>query len=201
MKRIGAILSVLLGFCLMGAASSAQTALTDVWKDKEYQAAASKITVFWIAQDRARRIQVEDEFVRRLKSRGTSGMPGYVIIPPDKMVEKETAVEKIRGLGADAILTVRLIDKVTARTNIPDTAQKGQPDPSPGTRFYEYFYEPSTVAEGEPVYLETILFDVRTGKRVWAARSVTKVDAADKKIVSDFIEGMIERLAADKMIK
>jgi len=199
--RIGVILLVLIGFCIMRTDLNAQTVLTDVWKDKEYQGTASDISVFWLAQDRARRIQSEAEFVRQLKARGVAGMPGYVIIPPDKMVEKEAALEKIRSLGTDAILTIRLIDKLTARTNIPEPAKKGQAGPSAGTGFYEYIYGPITIPEGEPAYLETLLFDAKTGQRVWAARSVTMIDAADNRIVIDFIGGIIERLAADRMIK
>jgi hypothetical protein len=51
-----------------------------------------------------------------------------------------------------------------------------------------------------PAYLETILFDVKTERRIWTARSVTKVDVIDQKALSDFISLMIDRLAADKMI-
>jgi hypothetical protein len=201
MRRISVVLGVLLGLCMSATASYAQTVLTDVWKDKEYRGTANKIVVFWVVQDRARRILMEDEFVRQLKARGTVGMPGYVIIPPEKMVEREAALEKIRGLGADAVLVIRLIDRVTAITNIPEPAAREGSGPAAGSRFYEYLYDPPTVPEGEPVYLETVLFDVRTGQRVWAARSVTKVDPAVKGTVMDFIEGMMQRLAADRMIK
>jgi len=205
-KNIALTLAVIVvglafGLCITITESNAQTVLTDVWKDKEYLGVANKISVFCITQNRARRIQLEDEFVRQLKARGITGIPGYVIIPPDKMVEKEAALDKIRSLGADAILSVRLIDKLTARTNIPEPTPKGHAESTTGMGFYEYVYSPTTIPEGEPAYLETLLFDARTGRRVWAARSVTKVDAADKKIVLDFIGGMIERLASDGMIK
>jgi hypothetical protein len=185
---------------LLGAASNAQTVLTDVWKDKEYRGIAGKIAVFCIAQDRTRRILLEDEFVRQLKERGTVGMPVYVVIPPDKMVDKETAIAKIRDLGADTIVTMRLIDKLTARTNIPEPAKPGQANLSPGPRFYEYVYDPITLPDREPAYIETILFDAKTGQRVWAARSVTKLTVVDQKAMNGFISAMLDRLAADKMI-
>jgi hypothetical protein len=35
---------------------------------------------------------------------------------------------------------------------------------------------------------------------VWAARSVTKVDVVDQKVLQDFVETMIDRLVSDKMI-
>ena len=201
MRRSKLFLWVASVLFLLGTVSHAQTVLTDVWKDREYRITANKIAVFWITQDRTRRILHEDEFVRQLKARGTVGMPMYVVIPPDKMVDKETAMTKVRGLGADAVLTMRLIDKLTARTNIPDPAKTGQAGPSQGPRFYEYVYDPTTIPDGEPAYIETILFDARTGQRVWAARSVTKFTVIDQKAVSEFIGAMIDRLAADKMIQ
>jgi len=197
MRRSRVFLWVLPVLFLLGTASYGQTVLTDVWKDKEYRITANKIAVFWITQDRARRILHEDEFVRQLKARGTAGMPMYVVIPPDKMVDKETALAKVTGLGADTVLTLRLIDKLTARTNIPEPAKTGQPS---GSRFYEYAYDPMTIPEGEPAYIETVLFDARTGERIWVARSVSKFTVIDQKTVSEFIGGMIDRLVADKMI-
>jgi len=201
MRRSRVFLWVVPVLFLLGAASYAQTLLTDVWRDKEYRSTANKIAVFWIAHDRTRRILFEDDFVRQLKGRGTVGMPGYVVIPPDKMVDKETALEKVRGLGADAILTLRLIDKMTAQTKIPEPAKAGQAGQSPGPRFYEYFYDPATIPDGEPAYIEIILFDVQTLQRVWVARSVTKFKAIDQKTVSEFIGGMLDRLADEKLIK
>ena len=201
MRRSRVFLWVLPVLFLLGTASYGQTVLTDVWKDKEYRITANKIAVFWIAQDRTRRILHEDEFVRQLKARGAVGMPMYVVIPPDKMVDKETAMAKVRGLGADGVLTMRLIDKLTARTNIPEPVKAGQTGSSPGPRFYEYVYDLPTIPDGEPAYIETILFDAQTGQRVWAARSVTKVTVIDLKVVGEFINAMIDRLAADKMIR
>jgi hypothetical protein len=48
--------------------------------------------------------------------------------------------------------------------------------------------------------VETNLFDVKTERRIWTARSVSKVDVVNQKIVSDFTGVMIDRLAADGMI-
>ena len=195
MKRIMLSVLCLLMFSLTGEASYAQTVLTDVWKDKTYQSTVKKIAVFLIMNDDARRILWEDEFVRQLKARGINAMPAYTIIPPEKMVEKETALTKMKDLKVDAVITMKLVDKLTARTTI------SPPDPSRRSGFYEYAFDIQTKGDEEPAYLETNLFDVnKTGQRVWTVRSVTKVDAADNKLMSDFIQLIIGRLASDGMI-
>jgi hypothetical protein len=200
MNRVRVIVCCLLVFFSLGALSYAQTVLTDVWKDKEYRGPVRKIAVFWIAPDRARRIQNEDVFMSQLKARGTDALPVYVVIPPDKMVDSETALAKISSLGADGILTMRLVDKITIQTQIPEPG-KGPTESSRWSGYYHYVYDAPTRNEDEPAYVETILFDVKTGKRVWTARSVTKVDVINQKLITDFIGLIIDRLATDKMIK
>jgi hypothetical protein len=200
MNRVRVMGWCLLVFFLLGASSYAQTVLTDVWKDKEYRGPFKKIAVFWIAQDRARRILTEDLFINQLKARGMDALPVYVVIPPDKMVDSETALAKISSLGADGILTMRLIDKITVQTQIPEPG-KGPTESSRWSGYYHYVYDAPIRNEDEPAYVETILFDAKTGKRVWTARSVTKVDVINQKVIADFIKFMIDRLASDKMIK
>ena len=176
---------------------TAQTVLTDVWKDKDHRVDVKKIAVFWIVQATENRLLAENEFVRQLKARGINAMPAYVVIGPDKLVDRDTAVAKIKVLGADALLTLRVTDKQTVQSPIP---RPGTTAPSNLPGYYQYIYNAPTVDPSGPAYLETILFDVKTERRIWTARSVTKVDVIDQKAVSEFIALMIDRLAADGMI-
>ncbi len=201
MKRVSVLVWCLVVFILAGVSSHAQTVLTDVWKDKEYRGPVKKIAVFCIAQDRARRISFEDAFISQLKARGTDAMPVYIVIPPDKMVDSETALTKIRGLGADVILTLRLVSKETIQTQIPEPEKTGPTESSRWSNYYRYVYDAPIKDKDEPAYLETNLFDVKNQKRVWTARSVTKVDVINQKLVADFIGIITDRLASDKMIK
>jgi hypothetical protein len=197
MKRIILLLSLLAVTILPGVAVPAETVLTDVWKDKDHRVVVKKIAVFWILQAPQSRLLAENEFVRQLKARGINAMPVYVVIEPDKLVDRETAKAKIKELGADALLTLRVTDKQTVQSPIP---KPGTTDPSNQASYYQYIYDAPTVDPSGPAYLETILFDVKTERRIWTARSVTKVDMIDQKAVSEFISLMIDRLVADGMI-
>jgi hypothetical protein len=197
MKRMIFLMSLLAVITMEGAAASAQTVLTDVWKDKDHRIAVKKIAVFWISQVSQNRLLAENEFVRQLKERGLIATPVYVVIPPDKHVERDDAVAKIRALGADALLTLRVSDKRTAQTTIPAPGQEGR---SSLSGYYDYVYDAPVRDASDTAYLETNLFDVKTGQRIWTARSVTKVDVVDQKALSDFIKLMIDRLASDGML-
>jgi hypothetical protein len=174
----------------------AQTVLTDVWMDKDH-GALKKIAVFWIVKVSQNRLLAENEFVRQLKSRGITAMPAYVVIPPDKIVERDVALTKIRELGVDAILILRLSDKQTIQSPIP---QAGPAGPSRLSDYYQYVYDAPVRDESELTYLETNLFEVKTERRIWTARSVTKVNVVDQKALADFITIMIDRLVSDRML-
>jgi len=197
MKRITLLISMMILMALTGTAAFGQTVLTDVWKDKSQRGKAKKIAVFWMARAPQNRLLAENEFVRQLKERGMNAMPFYVVIPPDKFVERDAAVSMIRELGVDAVLTLRVIDKQTAQTTIP------APDPADRTRLSEYYgrvYDAPTRDASDMAYLETNFFDVKTEKRIWTARSVSKAQVIDQQAVSDFIKIMIDRLAGDGML-
>ena len=197
MKR-GACLIVGVMLLLTGATSYARIVVTDVWKDKNHQGPVNKIAVFCIMHDAVNRILFEDEFVRQLKARGVNAMPGYVIIPPDKFVEKDVALTKMRNLGVDAALSTRLIEKVTAKESIPEPGSKGS---SGKSGFYDYVYDPRTRDDNEPAYLEINLLDLKTEQRVWTARSETRVEGMSKGVMFEYIELMLDKLASDRLIK
>jgi hypothetical protein len=197
MKRFMLLALIMVVMTLAGTAASGQTVLTDIWKDKDYRGVAKKVMVFWIVQVPQNRLLAENEFVRQLKARGLSALPAYVIIEPDKLVDRDTAIKKIKDLQVDALLTLRVTNKQTVQSPIP---KPGTTDPSNLASYYQFIYDEPTVDPSGPAYLETILFDVKTERRIWTARSVTKVDVIDQKALSDFIALMIDRLATDGMV-
>jgi len=197
MKRSLLLMAALL-IVSAGTASAARTSISDIWKDKEYQGPATKIAVFCIMHDTVNRILYEDEFVRQFKARGVNAMPGYVVIPPDKFVEKDAAIEKMKALGVDAVLSTRLIDKIATETPVSKEATSGSPN-RPG--FYEQVYDPKIREDNEPAYLETNLLDLKRQQRVWTVRSKTRLDRVNKDIFVGYIELILDKLASDKMIK
>jgi hypothetical protein len=197
MKRIILFLLLIEAMTILGQAAAAQTVLTDIWKDKNYHGPLKKIAVFWIAAVPENRILAENEFVRQLKARGITTMPIYVVIPPDKLVERDVAMTKIRDLGVDAVLILRLTDRLTVQSQIP---KDGPTNTSRLSSYYQYVYDMPTLGTSEPAYVETNLFDVKTERSIWTARSVSKVDVVNQEIVSNFARTMIDLLASDGMI-
>jgi hypothetical protein len=198
MKRVKVMVFCMLVFSLLGIAAYAQTVLTDIWKDKKYSGPVKKIAIFCISNYAQTRLLFENEFVHQLKERGVDAMPASVVFRPDKLVKKKEAMSKLNALGVDAVLTLRIVRKVTAHTTIPAPDSTA---PSKLSGYYEYVYDTIAKEESEPAYLETSVFDIKNEQRIWTARSVTKVEVVDQKALSEFAKLMIERLVSDKMIK
>jgi hypothetical protein len=197
MKRIILMLLVAAVALIPGKGFAAKTKLEDVWQDKQQHIVVRKIAVFWLARSSENRLFAENEFVRQLKERGLIAMPAYVIIPPDRFVERDEVMAKIRELGVDTVLTLRPVNKLTGKTDFPKTGPAG---PSDLSGYYQFVYDQPAADTSGAVYVETVLFDAASGIRVWAARSVTKVDAVDPDVLRDFVEIMIDRLVSDKML-
>ena len=142
MKRFMLLALIMVVMTLAGTVAFGQTVLTDVWKDKDYRGTAKKVMVFWIVQAPQNRLLAENEFVRQLKARGLSALPAYVIIEPDKLVDRDTAVKKIKDLGVEALLTLRVTNKQTVQSTIPDP---GKTNLSQLASYYQYIYDAPTV--------------------------------------------------------
>src|SRR5512147_653311 len=103
MKTFILFLSMMADIGMPGQGFAAKTKLEDVWKDKQQHIVVRKVAVFWIARSSQNRLLAENAFVRQLKTRGLIAMPAYVIIPPDRFVERDEVMTKIRELGVDTV--------------------------------------------------------------------------------------------------
>ena len=118
-NRFWLLISLVLIFA---AASCATTTLTQVWKDPNLKMEPiKKIMVVGIAKDPATRRLFEDDFAQRLAAHGVSVIKSYEVITLEELNDKKGAAEKIRSLGADAVLATRLINKETVETYYPSS--------------------------------------------------------------------------------
>lgn len=181
--------------------SCATTTTTSVWRDSTYEGSVKKILVMGISQKPAVKRFFEDEFVRQLRQRGTEAVAGYTVLPYGEKIDREFIAAKAKEIGADAVLVTRPLGAKTERTYVP-----GQAYVVPGAyrrwgSYYGYAYSPGYVVEDEYVYLETNLFDIATEKLIWSAESETVLSASDQTLIRSFINTIVAKLSADKLIR
>lgn len=137
-----------------------------------------KVLVIALAREEVARNLWENVFVDQLKRSDIEAIPSHPLaekpIPP-----KEAAIRAIVDqAGADAVLITHLIDSQTSTKWHP-----GTPRIEPSAFYsgiYGYYgeayntvYTTPTTSTRTVVNLETNLYDVATGKLLWAARSST----------------------------
>jgi hypothetical protein len=143
----------------------------------------------------------EDEFADRLGARGVEAVAGHKFIPDAEMPDKDVVIGKIRELGADTVVVTRVVDTETVQTTV-----SGRDYLVPryygyyGT-YYTHIYEPGYIVQEGVAYAETNLYRISDEKLIWSGRSRTKLSATRYELIQAFVKIMIDRLAADGLIR
>lgn len=201
-KRSTKLFCFLLIICTPLFTSCATTKITDTWKDKAYQGNAENIVVIMVARTQHLRNMFEGRFVAELRARGNSATQSHKIITFEQLKDKELVKSKIKSTDADAVLIARLVDSKTIETYEPGHIH-GVPI------FHSYwgtYYEIVSVDYGytgdiEVAYIETNLYDVKTEKLIWSARSKTERSEGESQLINAFIEVILNKLSSDKIIQ
>lgn len=194
-------------FLLLGAmlvTACATTEVNAIWRDPTYQAHPARIMVIGVAKNPINRRLFEDEFVQRLKDRGTEAIASYIVLS-DKQQDDQTAIAaKVKEMKADTVLITRLVSKKIVKVYVPGTIY--YPPPYYGTwpdyygYSYQYMYSPGYVTENEYAIIETNLYETKTDKLVWAASSETLVGDSNKKLIRSYIGVMVNTMAKQGLL-
>ena len=205
MLRRVVISHVLVYACVLLIISCATTRQVKAWKDDSYQGKLKKILVIGVSERPLMRNFFESEFVDQLKARGAEGIISNKIIPPEKMRDKDAVLSAIKGMGIDAVLVTRIVDKQYA-----DRFYGGGVDlvPTDYNVGWEGIYAQSFAAVPLPVYqysadivmLQTNVYDIRKERLIFSAISKTYIEGAKESVVKPFIEAMVKELAAARLL-
>ncbi len=202
MKRRTKLFCFLLSICTPLFASCATTTITDSWKDKAYQGKAQNIVVIMVARTEDLRNMFEGRFVAELRARGNNAIQSFKIIPIEQLRNKELVKSRIKNTEADTVLVARLVDSKTIEAYVPGGVHGG-----PVAHYYwGTYYEIVSVDYGytgdtEVSYVETNLYDVKTEKLIWSARSKTERTKGEQHLINTFIDIIVKKLSSDKIIQ
>jgi hypothetical protein len=196
----------LIVFFAMIMAACATTEIKSVWNDASYHGGPLlKVVVMGLAKDQAVKRLYEDEFVSQLKAHGVQAFPGYSVIPQEKMGDENYILEKIKGLGVDATLVTRLVDKKTIQTYYPPEMYYA---PAPHYRgwngyyrsSYNYMVGPGYTATEEAVVLETNIYSTQNNQLIWSALSETFMEGSSESLIYSLVQKLIKDMAAKDLI-
>ena len=183
-----------------------QTKVTSVWVDPEYQGdGIDNVFVVGVSKDGGVRRIFEDEFVALFKQKGVIATSSYRVVPDEDLQNEKMLDIKVRESGSDTILMTRVLDIRKDTQYIPPDYVYAPPAHYYGGwhGYYNraYMVSPGYTVEYETAMLETNLYDLKTDKLIWSARSDAPTDGKVGQHIKDFAKFIINQLAEAKLIK
>lgn len=207
MKTLYSLIILMSAFCFGGCATSA---IKQTWKSPAYQAGpVKKVAVIGVDERGLVRQGFENRFVRELKAHGQEAVVTHDLMGlPEIKADKLAAATRLRSAGADAVLIVRLVDKVSYDRQVRATAERqvesvtGMDDYYGWYNYYEVAYSDFGViwsSSEQKVFLDSSLFELGKGSRVWSALTLTTLkDKTDRLVaVDDLVAEVVGAMSKD----
>jgi hypothetical protein len=209
-KRIQEIFLALLSVALC---SCAATSLKSIWKSPDYHGGpVGKIAVLAMDEKGFYRPMIEGQFVRQLEEE--QGQPAFktldLLTPAEIKADREAAAAKLRAAGADSILVVRLVDSSYKSSLTPavggGSTVKAESGDAGWFQYYTYYSSGSPGMQNSlrrNVYLDTSLFDLNTGKKLWSGLTETVLREGTEPLeeVEPLAAMLVKAMRADGLIR
>jgi hypothetical protein len=173
-QRSAAVVLLALAACAGG------TKFVNTWKAPDAAPLSVKqgdlvIAMVMSKQETTRRT-AEDFLSDELRQRGLRPISSFTLIPTDQVDDREKAAAAIQESGAAALFVLRPIAVSKEQTYVPPSYMGPGPYGGWGP-YYGYgwssAYSPGYVVTDTVVRVETLVFDLRQNKLLWAGTSET----------------------------
>jgi hypothetical protein len=202
MKKLNglAILSILVLF------SCSSSRITTVWKDKTaLNNNFNRILILALMKDADRNIQdkMEKHFAGDLSGLGYSAYSALEEYGPKAFenLTEQQAIEKIKNTGADAVITVVLLDKQKERTYVPPRTYY-QRD------FWDYYHvryrriiEPGYYITDTRYYWETNMYKLENKALIYSARTESFSPQNTESLGHEYSLMVVNNLMKQKILK
>ncbi len=176
--------------------SCATNTVEKTWKLPGYsQGPVKKLAVLAVSDHWLVRPGLENRFAQDIAKRGQPVITTLELLRLEEIkANKDAAVALLREKGADSILIVRLVDKATYASEVRATPNAFVPVATGYTSYgwggyYDVAFTDLSVTENntrDVLVLDSSLFDLNTGERLWSMVTKSKLTYnTDKLVVAD----------------
>ena len=159
-------------------AACATTTLSSTWRSPSAQAISltgRSIAVVFITNEESLRRNGENALAWNITARGARGFGTYYLLPSAQHNDAETAQARLKSVGADAVVTMRVVGREQRITYTPGW---GTADPWRGFGpYWGYGWRTAgTLRTDTVVAVETLVYSLPTGgtsQLLWASTSRT----------------------------
>ena len=185
---------------LLTLACTASTKLVNSWKAPDAAPLSLKpgdlVIAMVMSKEETTRRTGEDLLGEELRQRGLRPIPSFTLVPTDQVDDKEKAAAAIQDSGAAALVAMRPIAVNKQQTFVPPSYMGGPYGGGWGP-YYGYgwsaAYSPGYVVTDTIVRVETLVFDLKQNKLVWAGQSET----TNPDNLGQFMRDLVKAVGAD----
>jgi hypothetical protein len=187
---------------VLGACATAKFNAT--WENPEARPlslqAGDKLLAMVVIKNDGMRRMAEDSLASAISARGVRGVPSYTVIPAELTKDQDKAKAAVEKVGAAGAVVMRVLakDKVSSSQQSTSNSYTAYWD---GDFGWSMPYNPIDMRSDTVLVVETLIYDLRQDKIVWAGQSQTanpsKVDA----LVTELADQTARQLRKQGLVK
>ncbi len=217
-------LPIVLTTCtLLAACVAGRTQIQSAWSDATYSGPPlDRVAVVALFETRADSLTFESSAADYLEAQGVATVPGHELLQPEQTsgLDEERVRARIAETDVDGLLIFRLIAVDERREylspnqyllNVPPEVLSGDASSwyynRPSSNFYWYWRSSADVTAAPGYWLEqtfvvaeTALFDNRSDRLLWTAKSSTMDDARFKRTSESIVRTVARQLFARDLL-
>jgi len=205
----------LMGLALLGLLTTAcsSTTVKNSWVKPGYSDKIENVYLIGIAKEEDYRRIFEETFKRRLSGQGVRAVTSHNDLPKDQENSRENIIKAMSANSCDSVLLTKLVRKRT------EAGTKGQGinvvKTTPVPLYYDpwynswgsYYNQGYSVVNIQPttpgtttLIIESVLYDLKTEERIWAAQLETVEEINPIKMIRDYVEAVTRNLEGKGLI-
>lgn len=200
LKARPSLLLVILALTVAGGTLLADAKFTTTWGAPEARTTSfkgKKVAALVISDDLSLRMSGEEALATELSARGMQGTAAYRQIPTEELKKSPEAAKAWFGRESVAgVVALRPVSQDKVKRYPPDIW--ATPYYSTLWGFYPYswttVYVAGSVAVDTVIVVESLVYDVSTGKLVWAGVSETTNPKSLQKLVADIVKEAAKKI-------
>ncbi|MEK7315253.1 MAG: hypothetical protein AAB011_03665 [Candidatus Eisenbacteria bacterium] len=192
----------------------ATTTFTSTWKAPDAQPlqfkAGDKVVALVVADSSSLRRAGEANLADELGKRGLKGVPAYTLLSDAEIKDEAKAKAAIEASGAVGVIAMRPMGSEQKVTSTPSTYYGGAYYGRPGYGglwgggYYGYgwggAYNPGQIRTDTYVSIETLIYDLRQNKLVWAGQTKTMNPTDVEGFVGELADAVSRELKASGLV-
>ncbi len=192
--------SLILFACLCaGTTILADAKFTSTWGAPEARTMTfkgKKVAALVVSEDLSLRMSGEEALARELTARGMEGIGAYRAIPAPELKNPEAAKAWFSRDGVAAVVALKPVSQDKVRRYTPD--YWATPYYSTFWGFYPYSWSTTFVigsaATDTVIVVESLIYDVASGKLLWAGVSESTNPKSLQKLVADIVKEAAKKI-------